>query len=172
MPATETIVSAGRFVREKGFDVLVRAMADVDARPRSRRGWTAAGRTRSALTDLGLGRRVIFPGRVTLRVTGSLRRAVLTGVPSAWGEPFGYPAAAPDRADAARAGRPRASASARPTHAGQCPPRAGRRAGRLIVALDAAVNIALPGDLAGVRRAGHVDPVDRPHLHGHLRRRL
>ena len=38
VPVGDTIVSAGRFVREKGLDVLLRAMAHVDARP-VRRGW-------------------------------------------------------------------------------------------------------------------------------------
>jgi glycosyltransferase involved in cell wall biosynthesis len=91
VPAGDTIVSAGRFVREKGLDVLLRAMAHVDARLVLAGDGPLRGALEALTADLGLERRVNFPGRVTLPELQALyAQAVLTCVPSAWGEPFGY----------------------------------------------------------------------------------
>ena len=90
-PAGDTIVSAGRFVREKGLDVLLRAMAQVDARLVLAGDGPLRGALEALTADLGLGRRVIFPGRVTLAELQALyAEAVLTCVPSVVGESFGY----------------------------------------------------------------------------------
>ena len=83
VPAGDTIVSAGRFVREKGLDVLLRAMAHVDARLVLAGDGPLRGALEALTADLGLGRRVIFPGRVTLPELQALyAEAVLTCVPS------------------------------------------------------------------------------------------
>ena len=57
--------------------------------------WRGMGRCAGALealaADLGLGPKVVFPGRVTLPELQALyAEAVLTCVPSVWGEAFGY----------------------------------------------------------------------------------
>ncbi len=90
-PVGETIVSAGRFVREKGLDVLLRAMAHVDAHLVLAGDGPLRGALEALAADLGLGQKVVFSGRVTLPELHALyAEAVLTCVPSAWGEPFGY----------------------------------------------------------------------------------
>jgi glycosyltransferase involved in cell wall biosynthesis len=90
-PVSDTIVSAGRFVREKGFDILLRAMAHVDARLVLAGDGPLRGALEALTADLGLGQRVTFPGRMTLAELQALyAEAVLTCVPSVWGEPFGY----------------------------------------------------------------------------------
>jgi glycosyltransferase involved in cell wall biosynthesis len=91
VPAGDTIVSAGRFVREKGLDVLLRAMAHVDARLVLAGDGPLRGALVALAADLGLGQKVVFSGRLTLPELQALyAEAVLTCVPSAWGEPFGY----------------------------------------------------------------------------------
>jgi len=87
----DTIVTAGRFVREKGFDVLLRAMAHVDARLVLAGDGPLRGALEALAADLGLGPKVVFRGRMSLLQLQTLYgEAVLTCVPSAWGEPFGY----------------------------------------------------------------------------------
>ena len=91
LSAGDTIVSAGRFVREKGFDILLRAMVDVDTRLILAGDGPLRGALEALTADLGLRRRVVFRGRVTPAELQTLyTEAVLTCVPSAWGEPFGY----------------------------------------------------------------------------------
>jgi glycosyltransferase involved in cell wall biosynthesis len=91
VPAGDTIVSAGRFVREKGLDVLLRAMAHVDARLVLAGDGPLRGALEALTADLGLGGRVVFPGRVTFAELQALyAEAVLACVPSVVGEAFGY----------------------------------------------------------------------------------
>ena len=90
-PSGDLIVSAGRFVREKGFAQLLRAMGQVDARL----VLAGEGPLRPALeglaAGLGLGPKVVFRGRVTAAELRSLYgEATLACVPSVWDEPFGY----------------------------------------------------------------------------------
>ena len=107
VPAGDTIVSAGRFVREKGLDVLLRAMAHVDARLVLAGDGPLRGALEALATDLGLGPKVVFPGRLTLPELQALfAEAVLTCVPSAWGEPFGYAVAEAMAADVPVVGAP------------------------------------------------------------------
>jgi glycosyltransferase involved in cell wall biosynthesis len=89
--AGDTIVSAGRFVREKGLDVLLRAMAQVDARLVLAGDGPLRGALEALAVDLGLGPKVIFTGRVALAELQALyAKADLACVPSVWGEAFGY----------------------------------------------------------------------------------
>jgi glycosyltransferase involved in cell wall biosynthesis len=90
-PGGDLIVAAGRLVREKGFDLLIHAMKDVDARLDIAGDGPIRARLSSLVDELGLRRRVRLVGRLEL---GALRdlygKAVLTCVPSKWAEPFGY----------------------------------------------------------------------------------
>jgi glycosyltransferase involved in cell wall biosynthesis len=87
----DTIVSAGRFVREKGLDVLLRAMAEVDARLLLAGDGPLRGALEALAADLGLGSKVVFLGRIVLPELEALySKAVLACVPSVGGEAFGY----------------------------------------------------------------------------------
>lgn len=94
-----TVGFAGRFVREKGIDVLVNAFALVAARiPEAQLVLVGDGPDREAITALvrgqGLTDRVTFTGQVPpADVEGHLARAWVQAVPSIWAEPFGFVAA-------------------------------------------------------------------------------
>lgn len=94
-----TIGFAGRFVREKGIDVLVRAFATVVGQvPEARLVLVGDGPDRAAIADqvarLGLADRVTFTGQVPpAEVEGHLERAWVQAAPSIWAEPFGFVAA-------------------------------------------------------------------------------
>jgi glycosyltransferase involved in cell wall biosynthesis len=90
-PSRDLIVGAGRFVREKGFDLLMRAMGQVDARLVLAGDGPLRPSLEALATRLGLGAKVFFRGRVTAAELRTLyAEATLTCVPSVWDEPFGY----------------------------------------------------------------------------------
>lgn len=94
-----TVGFAGRFVREKGIDVLVRAFAIVARQlPDARLLLVGDGPDRDAIArqveSLGLTDRVTFTGQVPPDDVGEyLDRAWIQCVPSIWAEPFGFVAA-------------------------------------------------------------------------------
>ncbi len=100
-PLTEppTVSYAGRFVREKGLDVLIQAMAQVVKRiPETQLLLAGDGPERSTLeklvVELGLRSHVTLPGHIS---RAGLERhfagAWVHAVPSRWEEPFGIVAA-------------------------------------------------------------------------------
>lgn len=94
-----TIGFAGRFVREKGVDVLVRAFAIVVRQlPQARLLLIGDGPDRGAIADLvaglGLTDHVTFTGQVPPGdVNSYLDQTWVQSVPSVWAEPFGFAAA-------------------------------------------------------------------------------
>ena len=90
-----TAVFAGRFVKEKGADVLLRAFAKVSAKvPKARLIIAGDGAERANLealaTKLNLGSTVRFTGHLRGEdVDRALRGAWVQVVPSLWDEPFG-----------------------------------------------------------------------------------
>jgi glycosyltransferase involved in cell wall biosynthesis len=97
--AIPTIVTAGRLVPEKGFDVLLRAFRIVAARiPEAKLVMVGAGPEAVSLgglaATLGLGEKVSFPGHLSHADTlMRMRGAWVSCVPSVWAEPFGMAAA-------------------------------------------------------------------------------
>lgn len=93
--ARPTFVFAGRLVREKGVDVLLRAFARVRERvPDARLDVVGEGPDRAALQrqarDLGLGTAVRFAGELEAEdMEARLAPAWAVVVPSRWAEPFG-----------------------------------------------------------------------------------
>jgi glycosyltransferase involved in cell wall biosynthesis len=94
-----TVVFAGRLVREKGADVLLRAFVAVAREiPSARLVLAGDGPERSelerAIRDLGLTERVTLAGALSFEaVQESFRGAWVQAVPSRWPEPFGMVAA-------------------------------------------------------------------------------
>lgn len=86
------LVAAGRFVREKGFDLLLRGVALVDDAALELVGdGPLRGRLEVLAKDLEIADRVRFLGERSLEeVADAYRRAALVVVPSRWSEPFGY----------------------------------------------------------------------------------
>jgi len=58
-------MDAGRFLREKGFDLLIRAMGQVDAQLVLAGDGPLRGALEALAAELGLGAKVAFSGRVT-----------------------------------------------------------------------------------------------------------
>lgn len=90
---TSYVFAAGRMVRKKGFDLLLRAWAIIGARVKARLWIAGDGEQRGELErlsrDLGLGDRVRFLGAVPHpEMLGFLERAALCVVPSRE-EPYG-----------------------------------------------------------------------------------
>ena len=89
------LLCLGRLVREKGFDVALRALALLPERhARVRMMIVGEGTERSALEslglELGLSGRVEFHGRVANEeVPALVNRSTLVLLPSRWQEPFG-----------------------------------------------------------------------------------
>lgn len=89
------LLALGRLSREKGFDVALRAMAEIAPRwPEARLVVAGDGPERPRLevlaAELGLGHRVEFRGWVAPeRVAETIDAATLVLVPSVWREPFG-----------------------------------------------------------------------------------
>jgi len=94
-----TVAFAGRLVREKGADVLLRAFAQaVEAVPEARLLIAGDGPEalvlRGVAESLRLGDRVIFTGHVPReQLERAFDGAWVQAVPSTWAEPFGYVAA-------------------------------------------------------------------------------
>jgi glycosyltransferase involved in cell wall biosynthesis len=90
-----TVAFAGRLVREKGADVLLRAFRDVVAElPESRLDVLGAGPEAVPLAqlaaELGLGKKVRFLGHLPRgKAEERLASAWVQAVPSRWREPFG-----------------------------------------------------------------------------------
>jgi glycosyltransferase involved in cell wall biosynthesis len=90
-PQGDLVVAAGRLVREKGFDLLIRAMSNVDARLAIAGDGPLRDGLATLISELGLQHRVRLVGRLELSaLQGLYGDAVLTCVPSLWAEPFGY----------------------------------------------------------------------------------
>lgn len=92
---TPTVAFAGRLVREKGVDVLLRAFANVineipAARLLIAGDGTDAKRTKDIIDDLKISSNVSMLGRVPAsEIDEHLSRAWVQVVPSLWEEPFG-----------------------------------------------------------------------------------
>ena len=90
-PSGDLIVGAGRFVREKGFDQLTRAMGQIDARLVLAGDGPLRPELEALAAGLGLGEKIVFLGQVTAAELQTVyAEATLACVPSLWGEPFGY----------------------------------------------------------------------------------
>jgi glycosyltransferase involved in cell wall biosynthesis len=95
MAAEPLVLAAGRFVPEKGFDILIRAFAAIAGKlPEARLILLGDGPLRNSLqrlTDqLGVHDRVEFPGHRSHDETMQwIRSAWVTCVPSLWEEPLG-----------------------------------------------------------------------------------
>ena len=92
-PARPFILTAGRMVHKKGFDLLLRAWAELGDRAPAPLWLVGDGEERPALErlggQLGLGDRVVFPGPMPHpEMLGLLERAALCVVPSRE-EPYG-----------------------------------------------------------------------------------
>lgn len=91
-PEPRTVVTAGRFTREKGFDLFIDAMARV---PRPWRAVIAGdGMERAALErrarEAGLGGEITFAGwQDEAGMSALIRRAAVVVMPSRWPEPSG-----------------------------------------------------------------------------------
>jgi len=104
-PGPLRLFSAGRLVRDKGFDLVPQALALLKD---TSLHWTLAGdgaeeiALRLQCQQLGLGHQVDFPGRIPWRdVYREMDKAHLVIMPSRWKEPFGLVAL-----QAAQRGRP------------------------------------------------------------------
>jgi glycosyltransferase involved in cell wall biosynthesis len=89
------LVFAGRLVREKGLDLLLRALRSVpDARLRVAGDGPMRGSWERLAEDLGVARRTSFLGGCSADEVADLyATSALVCVPSLWAEPFGYAAA-------------------------------------------------------------------------------
>ena len=95
-PVSDDIIAfAGRLVREKGLDVLLRALCKVPgARLRIAGDGPLRGEWQRLAHDLELMSRVTFEGRLSSNEVRELyAESTLVCVPSVWPEPFGYAAA-------------------------------------------------------------------------------
>jgi glycosyltransferase involved in cell wall biosynthesis len=94
-PRDRVVASAGRFVAEKGFDVLLRALALApDVRARIAGDGPVRPGLEALADDLGIRPRVEFLGPLPLEgVLDLYASADVVCVPSIWNEPFGYAAA-------------------------------------------------------------------------------
>jgi glycosyltransferase involved in cell wall biosynthesis len=89
------IAFVGRLVREKGLDVLLRALRVIpDARLRVAGDGPLRADWRRLADDLGVGSRTAFLGaRSAVEVGDLYASSDVVCIPSLWGEPFGYSAA-------------------------------------------------------------------------------
>ena len=89
-PAERSVLFSGRVVGAKGLDVLIRAVAQIDARLIiCGDGW-ALPRALKLVRRLEIAHRVEFRGWTTQPgLAAALREAAVVAVPSLWPEPFG-----------------------------------------------------------------------------------
>jgi glycosyltransferase involved in cell wall biosynthesis len=94
-PAGDTIAFAGRLVREKGLDVLLRALRSLpDVRLRVAGDGPLRGEWERLADHLGVRSRTTFIGELPADGVAELYAAcAVVCVPSLWPEPFGYAAA-------------------------------------------------------------------------------
>lgn len=105
----DLVIFAGRLVREKGLDQLLKAMVHV---PEARLEILGDGPMRASMVKLieylNIGRRVTFHGEANQSmIIEAYARATVVCVPSLWHEPFGYAAAEAMASGSAVVGTPR-----------------------------------------------------------------